>query len=325
MGVMPQGYEVVVIQSFLSSLCSGETQIKGRTARQGNPGQYRLVLCAEHLTSKFGFSEENIECLKRGKGQEIKELLLERQLWKTAIKAATMGDRKEKAAACEDSTKRWEDMLFDPEVPVSQKRAKLAEWNISVRGHYHYTVLLDVSGSMGGSRKGSPWDQLVTAFTGFIEHLKKDPVACAATQVSLVFFDHQAKTLSPSHSLVTEVQDIRHHFTGGGTNFAPAFEQWGALLGRSPPNIREMGLFLTDGGASLPDTQINAILADHASRIQNLTCIGFGSGADCRVLQSICAMFGKKGVKTEVATPNDLKSLMLVFEEAANSQSIHTG
>merc|ERR1712241_1002192 len=61
---MPQGHEVVVLQTFLSSLCSEETQIKGRTARQGKAGKYRLVLCAEHLTCKFGFSEENLVCLK---------------------------------------------------------------------------------------------------------------------------------------------------------------------------------------------------------------------------------------------------------------------
>lgn len=318
--VMPQGHEVVVVQTFLSSLCSEETQIKGRTARQGNPGQYRIVLCAEHLTSKFGFSEENIACLKSGSGQDIKKLLLERQLWKTGTKAATMGDRKRKAADCEGETKRWEGLLFDPEAPVSQKRAKLAEWNTSFKA-VHYTVLLDVSGSMGGS----PWDQLVKAFNGFIEHLKGDPVAAAATQVSLVFFDHAAKTLSPSHSNVKEVQDIRHHFTGGGTNFAPAFKEWCTLLGRTEPSTHEVGLFLTDGGAAIPNAEINAILADHASRIKSLTCIGFGGGSDSAALNSICGMFGAKGIENKVANPNDLASLMHVFEEAAASQSIHAG
>ncbi|ETO30348.1 hypothetical protein RFI_06774, partial [Reticulomyxa filosa] len=49
-----------VIQTFLSEELSEEVQIKGRTARQGKPGSYSLMLCDKSL-EKFSITQQDIE------------------------------------------------------------------------------------------------------------------------------------------------------------------------------------------------------------------------------------------------------------------------
>lgn len=51
---------VHVLQTFLSEELSEEIQIKGRAARQGNPGSYSLVLLESSL-QKFGISSESLK------------------------------------------------------------------------------------------------------------------------------------------------------------------------------------------------------------------------------------------------------------------------
>jgi len=54
---------VHVIQTFLSEELSEETQIQGRTARQGNPGSYSMVLLDKDL-EKFLINEEDIKAMR---------------------------------------------------------------------------------------------------------------------------------------------------------------------------------------------------------------------------------------------------------------------
>ena len=58
-----------VLQTFLSSSESDQTQIQGRTARKGNYGEYQLILCSEsHLYWQFlgqlslGFFVSQLPC-----------------------------------------------------------------------------------------------------------------------------------------------------------------------------------------------------------------------------------------------------------------------
>jgi len=52
-----------VIQTFLSEILSEETQIRGRTARQGNRGSYSMVLVLEDL-EKFGIGPREVENMR---------------------------------------------------------------------------------------------------------------------------------------------------------------------------------------------------------------------------------------------------------------------
>ena len=54
---------VHVIQTFVSEILSEETQIKGRTARQGNKGSFSMVLVLEEL-EKFGIREKELRVMK---------------------------------------------------------------------------------------------------------------------------------------------------------------------------------------------------------------------------------------------------------------------
>jgi len=50
-----------IIQTFLSDDFSEETQIRGRTARQGNQGSYCLIIKFEELYNQFGITNEKLE------------------------------------------------------------------------------------------------------------------------------------------------------------------------------------------------------------------------------------------------------------------------
>ena len=185
---MPEGHHVVVVQTFLSSLVSEETQIKGRTARQGKHGKYRMVLCFKHLEEKMAFGKEcDLAVLQSGSGEQIKQLLKKRQTGKTKSKVAGMFERRDKAKRLEQATKRWEDLLFDPQKPIETKLQKLAEFNANLGlAQVHYTLLLDRSASMWGE----PWRQLMLAYERFRAELSGH-VAAADTKVSVILFNMQ--------------------------------------------------------------------------------------------------------------------------------------
>ncbi|KAJ8604337.1 hypothetical protein CTAYLR_002512 [Chrysophaeum taylorii] len=54
-----------VIQTFLSEQRSEEVQIQGRTARQGRHGSYALILLAQHLETKYGITQTDLERVER--------------------------------------------------------------------------------------------------------------------------------------------------------------------------------------------------------------------------------------------------------------------
>ncbi len=55
-----------VIQTFLSEELSEEVQIKGRSARQGDPGSYAMILL-DHSLEKFLITLEDLENVRKGK------------------------------------------------------------------------------------------------------------------------------------------------------------------------------------------------------------------------------------------------------------------
>ncbi|KAL4512819.1 hypothetical protein ABPG72_017504 [Tetrahymena utriculariae] len=63
---------IVVIQTFLSDTLAEEVQIKGRTARQGQPGQYYLILNEADLIKDFNITSQQIQQWKNN--QNIKTL-----------------------------------------------------------------------------------------------------------------------------------------------------------------------------------------------------------------------------------------------------------
>ena len=60
-----------VIQTFLSEELSEEVQIKGRTARQGDPGSYAMILLDQSL-EKFLITLEDIDNVRNGKNIAVR-------------------------------------------------------------------------------------------------------------------------------------------------------------------------------------------------------------------------------------------------------------
>lgn len=69
---------IQVIQTFFSEEASEETQIKGRTARQGKQGSYVLVLLAESL-AMFDMTEEDIQQAKQGQDECLYDVLVRKR------------------------------------------------------------------------------------------------------------------------------------------------------------------------------------------------------------------------------------------------------
>ena len=190
--LMPDENQVVVIQTFLSSLKSEETQIKGRTARQGKKGKYRLYLCFEHLTQKMHFEDDDWEVFESGSGQDVRELLNKRQISKSNKKVGGMFERRKQAAHLELETAAWEKLLFDPHGSPEKKLAKLAEFSAGAgMDQTHYTLLLDMSYSM----TGRPFAELCTAYSRFKADLLNS-AAKTSTRVSVVFFSSKYEVQS---------------------------------------------------------------------------------------------------------------------------------
>ncbi|CAE7887868.1 unnamed protein product [Symbiodinium necroappetens] len=185
---MPQEHTFVVIQTFLSSYASEERQLKGRTARQGRGGLYIQALCAVHLEGKFGFTEQDLKTLSTSTGEQTQRLLTSKQHEKTVSKMQGAAERRRAARVIEAETQRWGELLFKPNADISEKLKKLASWNAS-GSKVHYSVLLDISGSMYGESKR----QMDRAFNRFRQELVQQEEKGSTTSVSVVLFNHEAQ------------------------------------------------------------------------------------------------------------------------------------
>ena len=175
------------MQTYLSSLVSEETQIKGRTARQGRSGLFYQVLCSKHLEAKMGFSQAEVDCLHNCTGKDILALLKSKQTSKTLSKLSGMKEKRSKTIHLESETKEFEKFLFG-DADASAKLKKLASLN-EVFPEVHYSVLLDISGSMYGSKK----KQMDLAFSRFREQLQEQEKEGSRTMVSVVLFNHETQ------------------------------------------------------------------------------------------------------------------------------------
>ena len=195
---MPEKHRLVVIQTYVSSMVSEETQIKGRTARQGKSGLFLQVLCGQHLEARMAFSKEEVNSLRNVSGEQILSLLKAKQAAKTSAKVFGMVERRNKARHLEAETKEWEKLLFGNAEP-SQKLKKLASFNEVVR-QVHYSVLLDISSSMSGEKKR----QMDLAFCRFREQLCEQERQGSNTMVSVVLFNHETQAFPFTESFTVK-------------------------------------------------------------------------------------------------------------------------
>jgi len=315
---------VVVLQTFLSSSESDQTQIQGRTARKGNYGEYHLILCSDHLQAKMGFGDDDLKVLRSGgDGDQIRILLEKKQQEKTLLKVKKMHEHRNIASRQEDRTKQWEQLLFS-NAAREVKLSKLAAWN-EENCTLHYTLLVDNSGSMRPS-----WSQLTRAVQGFKDELAQNSRVANSTKVSVILFNFSAHVVRPTHRAVPDMPDMKLETCGGATSFSAAFSECRQVMCQSPPESNEFILFFTDGVSTdrenVPLSEINTLLKDHASRISGLTCIAFGREAGKSALSQIGSIFKtyKPSIDFKLQEACSEESLIRCFADAATSGAMHS-
>ncbi|CAE7330897.1 unnamed protein product [Symbiodinium sp. CCMP2592] len=315
------GHTVVVIQTFLSSLISEERQLKGRTARQGKKGKFLQVLCAEELSAKMGFTEQDLETLTGGVESSILKILRDKQHEKTVAKMAGLVQRRKTSSVHEQQTRSFEKLVFRDDASVEDKLRKLASLNEqSANINIHYSVILDTSGSMAGRNQR----QMNKAFNHFQKELCAQELKGSHIRASVILFETSAQVIS-QQTRPSDIPDISCHQAQGGTNFSRAFEACHTVMQESASDTHEFILFLTDGQAEFPETALNALLAAFEGRIKGLTCVAVGGDENTLpALQQIGHVFQARNIAFNLRDADDEATLVEVFGEvAASSRAIH--
>jgi uncharacterized protein YegL len=111
-----------------------------------------------------------------------------------------------------------------------------------------FYLIVDVSSSMSGEEA-----ELNAAVTELVESIRRDPVVDDLVMLSIITFNHEARTVtalaSPSELVVPHLQ------SGGGTHYGAAFAEYtrayeqdrARLRGRGIKVYRSCVFFLTDG------------------------------------------------------------------------------
>ena len=306
---------VMVIQTFFSSAESEQIQIMGRTARQGEKGSYRLIMCSEHLKDKFGFEYSD----EGGTGSlALKSALDSARAQK--MKGKFDARSKTKLEADTADRKSWEfaKALYGSGTD-SEKLSLLNSLDCTPKP-MTFVLMLDVSGSM---RRFYP--ALRNAFKTFTDTLI-DRGHGSETLLTVIFFDDNARThvrdtpVSHIHQLAASMPG------GGGTSFLAAFalceKEIRAAHGRDASRAFTV-LFLTDGeDSSFNTSKIDQLTRDLGGHIQAYNSIAFGPNASTH-LAEVEEAFERAGIKTRSIAPSNAQELVDAFATAASDSGLY--
>jgi uncharacterized protein with von Willebrand factor type A (vWA) domain len=293
---------VLVIQTFFSSSESEQIQIMGRTARQGEDGSYRLMLCATHLQEKFGFkyktSMPNAEL--EGALKAVRTAKVQAK-FEFRVKNKMQADRADK--------KSWE---LVQALHGQQQGNGLGLLNsLAGVGSTTFVLMLDISGSMD-THCGS----LREAFGAFCHALAMGGHG-EDTLITLITFNQTAK-IEFSNLPLPKVQGLDVSCSGG-TKFQAAFALCHTQIATAPPLQRFSVLFMTDGEDSTfsVDDVLHPMLDEVGGRIEEYHSIAFGNGGGGTKLQAVIDAFRLRGVRARAVSPRDKKELVEAFASAA--------
>eukprot|EP01125_Pyxidicula_operculata_P009849 TRINITY_DN3246_c0_g1_i1.p1 TRINITY_DN3246_c0_g1~~TRINITY_DN3246_c0_g1_i1.p1 ORF type:complete len:2508 (+),score=513.73 TRINITY_DN3246_c0_g1_i1:49-7572(+) len=305
---------VHVIQTFVASSEAEQIQIKGRAARQGDPGSHEFLLChvdlVKYLGTKdgqpehSGFKDYKHDSSLSDEDKSLKITTLRDNLYKTEVKE--MSIRRTDAQTAHNLTKSFHQKLLSyTGTPASQDDIidTLLKINQSVLQSvqkYHLFFCLDESGSMGGQ----PWADLMKAVHAFLTkrdemcrsngYASEDFVTCVnyASSARVIFRNEKINT--NLHSKIT--------FASGGTDFAAGLkmvhsEMKQANLSGFTPCL----LFMSDGGSGNGEVEMQNLVKEFPST--KVFVIGFGSGCDRNKMTKMAQlgngqfMFGTDGTQ----------------------------
>jgi len=340
---------VLCIATFLSSTRSEQVQIIGRTARQGQRGEFYMELCNYHLMQKFFPDEvkaagdsgaeaaiaavENVvERLKSSPPdrQAIRWDLEQRQAVKSTSKSK--GREMRLKSAGQQDKKSWQlvRLLAEREKDAEEKKkAVVKSVTDSCARPTHYVVLLDASGSMS-----SDWPLLIRAYEGFVAQLQAEATAsvfvfsCEATEVPIT-----PEVEGAPRSLPKSLPKWKELPRGmrGTTNYGDAFAKVKQVMeDEGYSQYAKSIVFFTDG---YPNTDsdhekiCDGILDKHLDDIQSFFCIYFSQDRNRRgaapAVMNLQQQFSQRQIPTEVQTPHDKVELMKSMKQAAHSVQMH--
>src|SRR3990167_5052221 len=284
---------VHVILTFPTNSKAEEIQIRGRTARQGDVGSWEIVLFIEdlqHLSISWEMYEQQgsnfYQYFKQTRDNQLKSNL------------SKLIDNSKKALVLHNHSLNFHKLLTSN---GSRDQIMQAIKDINMFGvetttsFFRIYFCLDDSGSMGGA----PWIDLVSAVSAFIKK-RLDFFVAEGIQpgdlVTIVNYSNSAQVMCRSQPINTNPE--RHtRFRGGGTCFSTGLaavynemkNDWAQDKTRVP-----VLLFMSDGGSSDGELQMQMISSDFSSCGLKLFTVGFGSACSKQKLESLAHIGGGK-------------------------------
>ena len=293
---------VVVIQTFFSTNPSESIQIKGRTARQGAKGIFRVVLLETDLLTFF--SDE--KTLKN----EVQSRALYTELQTIRDKKYENGvlELKDKVVAASEINKVSLNLRsallsnYDKKIIWSYLvKINHSFFSTAMASNYYIVMCLDYSGSM----EGEPWTHLLQAVDAFsddrLTKCKQTGKICNDI-LSVVCYNHEAQTVVDDIFLQKNISSLIQITPSGKTSFAAGISRSISQFentdmgGRTP-----VFLFMSDGGCKDGDNEMITLNQKYSSLGMKVFVVGFGRGANekrLRRLADICSgyyYFGATG------------------------------
>jgi len=302
---------VHVIQTFLSESAAEECQIRGRTARQGDPGSYEMILWEEDLINA-GKTSEEVEAARSSRALYDMLSKLRDDSHEQIVKGLMEGEQK--AAAEHKRTVQLHSLLLNYTPANEQKIQQLV---IAFNGcdqkilPYHFYFVLDDSGSMHRD-----WVHLMNALNAFIARrvCMCDNAGCPVTDLgTIINYSHTAAVMCEAQPLN---ENLAKHtrFRSGGTDFKVGLDlAYKQMKKHGNPSHKPVLVFMSDGGSSSGNHEIQLIARDFQP-----TVFVFGFGRCCAAdrLKTMATIAG--GEYHEGADGAQLKA---AFEEVSTKVS----
>lgn len=178
---------------------------------------------------------------------------------------------------------------------------------------FHYILLLDASGSMGGK----PWKNLLDGVNEFVK-IRMD--SNTADRITIIVFDDTARYAYSNVDMKT-VNTAQIKFTNGMTDFGNAFKLVIRAMesvpaqnstSNSSENLEYIIIFMSDGQADFPSNQLDTLLT-MKSKINQFWTVALGN-TKMDILEQINLKMN--GIFTEL---KDSADLIQVYAEIARN------
>jgi len=313
---------VHVIQTFVATSEAEQIQIKGRAARQGDPGSHEFMLyygdLRKFLGTKDGATKNSgFDCFDFDSkltlsdlGEKIRKL--RDDLYN--VEVSELETKRQDALVAHKLTKDFHNELMSYD-GTAASRDKITDRIMQLNqaavaqaiSKYHLFFCLDESGSMSGT----PWQQLIVAVNAF---LTKRVDMCNANgspvddSVTVVNYSSTARVVLQNQPLHPKLS-AQIPYTGGSTNFKAGLDTvHGAIQKVNLSGFIPCLIFMSDGCSDSAAVNGEAEMAKLFAAYPALKVfvVGFGSGCDRAKLTKLAQLGG--GSFTFGADGTQLKS-----------------